>query len=268
MEANFNPEQPSLKTAVLIDATSFPVEVSDVVFSILSQYGEIVVKRAFGNWSKPESRPWAERLALYAVVPAQRFDYPADASVDVDMTIEALDLLKNKKINSFALVTGSGGLGRLAIRLRESGAMVFGFANAPAANGPFRTACSLCWSVEELKALRDNEPEGAEEELIQPVWEDEPKEKEEEEAQNVQAQSPVGLSRFKGLLKQAVAENEGEDGWALLSSVGSSIKVQWPNFNPSDLGYKGLKNMVEEARDIVRVNSVSPCKVRLLDDFN
>ncbi|MDR1578137.1 MAG: NYN domain-containing protein [Deltaproteobacteria bacterium] len=264
MEANFNPEQPNLKTAVLIDATSFPVEVSDLVFNILSQYGDIVVKRAFGNWSKPELRPWAERLALYAVVPAQRFDYPQDNAPDVDIAIEALDLLKHKKINSFALVTGSGALGRLAIRLRESGAMVFGFANSPAANGPFRTACTLFWSVEDLQSLRDNnEAPPPDEDIIQPVWESK-----DDDNPTTDSPSEDDISRFKELLRQAVADNEGDDGWALLSSVGSSIKLQWPSFNPADLGYKGLKNLVEDARDIVRINTASPCKVRLLDDFS
>ncbi|MDR2141384.1 MAG: NYN domain-containing protein [Deltaproteobacteria bacterium] len=265
MEANYAPEGSALKTAVLIDATSFPVEVSDLIFSILAQYGEIVVKRAFGNWSKPELRPWAERLALYAIVPAQRFDYPQDNSPDVDMAIEALDLLRQKKINAFALATGSGALGRLAIRLRESGATVFGFANAPATNGPFRTACSLFWSVEDLQALKDNNeaPPPEEDLLIQPVWDAKT-----EAPSDGPASEEGDLGRFKELLRQAVAENEGDDGWALLSSVGSSIKAQWPNFNPTDLGFKGLKNMVEDARDIVRVNTVSPCKVRLLDDFS
>jgi hypothetical protein len=265
MDANFATDGQTLpKTAVLIDSTSFPVEALDLLFSILSQYGELTVKRAFGNWAKPELRPWAERLAVYSIVPAQRFDYPQDCSPDVDIAIEALDLLADRQIKAFALATGSGALGRLATRLREAGAAVFGFAQPPASLGPFRAACSYFWSTDDLFALRESDdfaPNSNEEDVIQPLWDSKTE-------VSQQPPSEADISRFKELLTQAVTENEGEDGWALLSSVGSSIKALWPGFNPSDLGYKGLKNLVEDARDIVRINTVSPCRVRLLDDFS
>jgi hypothetical protein len=264
MEANYTnegPPSPILKTVVLIDANSFPAEAAEMMFSILAQYGDIIVKRAFGNWSNPELRPWAERLAQQAIVPAQRFDYPDDNSPDVDIAIEAMDLLKDPKINSFALATGNGCLGRLAIRLKEAGAVVFGFAKPPAAGGPLRAACSYFWSVDDLLALEENNDLNSEDNLIQPVWNNNA------EFSPPQPPSEMDINRFRELLKQAVAENEGDDGWALLSSVGSFIKTEWPQFNPPDLGHKGLKNLVEDAKDIVRINTVSPCRVRLLDDF-
>jgi hypothetical protein len=267
MEASFAPEDPSLlRTALLIDAATFPVEAAEPLFATLTQYAEITIKRAFANWSKPEMRPWAERLALFAIVPFQRFDYPQDSAVDVDITIEALDLLKNRKIEAFALATGSGALGRLAIRLREAGAVVYGFAQSPAASGPFRTACSYFWSVDDLFSLRENTEMSAnnDEDLMMPVWDD----ASDDSPLSMLPPSADDLTKFRELLKLAVAENEADDGWALLSSIGSTIKTHWPSFNPTDLGYKNMKNMVEDSKDIVRINNISPFKVRLLDDFS
>jgi hypothetical protein len=274
MDAAYPEEgQPLLKTAVLIDTAGFPAEACDLLFSALSRYGYPAVKRAFGNWSKPELKPWAERLASNAIVPAQRFDYVPSSNSDVDITIEALDLLKSRQIEAFALASSSAALSRLAVRLREEGAFIFGFGPAEAANGPFRAACNYYRSVEELQdPSSPEELPAAPEENIPPLWsgaEEAPYQVSPETEPSFQENQAQSLSQFKELLKKAVAENENEDGWALLSSVGSSIKAMFPAFNPGELGYKALKPLVEEtSRDIVRVNTTSPCKVRLLDDFS
>ncbi|MDR0549621.1 MAG: NYN domain-containing protein [Deltaproteobacteria bacterium] len=265
MDVQNAPDSSAFKIAVIIDATTYPVEVADVLFSILATYGEIVLKRAFANWSNPESRPWAERLAVYGITPVQKFEYPDDKSPDVDIAIEALDLAEQGFVNAFAIVSGSGALSRLATRLKEAGQVVLGFGSPPATSGPFRGSCSIFWTVEDLKTVRDEaESEEAEEnESIGPVWSEEG----EDQPLNAEASEEV-LTRFKNVLKISVAENEGDDGWALLSSVGSSIKIHWPSFNANDLGYKSLKNLVENSKDIVRVNTIAPCRVRLLDDFS
>ncbi|MDR1873068.1 MAG: NYN domain-containing protein [Deltaproteobacteria bacterium] len=284
MDAIYQPASSDLKTAVLIDATSFPPEMAAPVFAILAQRGlTLTVKRAYADWTNHETRPWVDLLAQWALIPEQWFE----DSPDVSLTIEALDLLNKEKVSAFALLTGNGALRRLAMRLRESGATVLGFLSPPASPDLFRATCSEFWSTDDLINLMDNGLAVKEPEPPLARWEP-AIQKAEIISYPAPEPSPLrwapsvsppsggppdledeedDLSHFREVLKKAIAENEDDDGWAKLSTVGSSIKSLWPAFDVNNFGYKNLKSLLESSSDLVRINTGTPLMVRLLDDF-
>ena len=63
------------RIALLIDADNAPAVKIQAILDELSKYGVINVRRAYGNWKKPELKAWEDRLHEFAIRPMQQFDY-------------------------------------------------------------------------------------------------------------------------------------------------------------------------------------------------
>lgn len=63
------------RIALLIDADNSPADKVAVILSELSKLGMTNIRRAYGNWKKPQLKAWEERLHEFAIRPMQQFDY-------------------------------------------------------------------------------------------------------------------------------------------------------------------------------------------------
>lgn len=108
-----------LQFAVLIDAENVSAKYAAVIFDELEKYGYASCRRIYGNWSKENG--WKEEILLaYSIIPIQQFSYTAGKnSTDIAIVIDAMDLLYQRKVDGFCLVTSDSDFTRLAMRLRE-----------------------------------------------------------------------------------------------------------------------------------------------------
>ena len=82
------------RIALLIDADNAPAIKIQAILDELSKHGVINVRRAYGNWKKPELKAWEERLHEFAIRPMQQFDYSKGKNAsDMAMVIDAMELL-------------------------------------------------------------------------------------------------------------------------------------------------------------------------------
>ena len=115
-----------LQFAVLIDAENVSAKYAAVIFDELEKYGYASCRRIYGNWSKENG--WKEEILLaYSIIPIQQFSYTAGKnSTDIAIVIDAMDLLYQRKVDGFCLVTSDSDFTRLAMRLREEKKYVLG----------------------------------------------------------------------------------------------------------------------------------------------
>ncbi|RMH66117.1 MAG: NYN domain-containing protein [Cyanobacteria bacterium J003] len=155
------PPANTLKTAVLYDIENLvfnqgqrldPAKVNELVSldkileSIKStiDLGEIAIKRAYGNWQNKTLQALNDQLKRSQIqrVPVYGHNRDQRNAADIQLALDAIDLIHHyPDINTFVLISGDGGFGSIALRLRDYGKTVIGCAYWNAASLSFQKVC-------------------------------------------------------------------------------------------------------------------------------
>src|SRR5271155_332610 len=160
----------SPRLAVLIDADNASAKIADGLFEEIAKIGEASVRRIYGDFSNPRSKGWADTLSKHAIIPQQQFAYTTGKNAsDITLVIDAMDLLHSGRFDGFCLVSSDSDFTRLASRLREQGADVFGFGEQKTPES-FRQACRKFIYTENLlpEAQVSTAEEGPSNKALQP----------------------------------------------------------------------------------------------------
>ncbi|USX54572.1 NYN domain-containing protein [Lentzea sp. HUAS12] len=219
----------AVKLAVLIDADNAQPSITEALLAEIAKYGTAHVKRAYGDWTGTNLKGWKDHLLAQSIQPIQQFAYTTGKNAtDAAMVIDAMDLLYSDRFDGFCIVSSDSDFTRLAARLRESGLTVYGFGERKTPK-PFVAACDKFIYVENLAHPEDSAPEQA------PL----------ERRPSVSAAQLKGDAALVNLLRNAVEAASDEDGWALLSAVGSIITKQRPDFDSRTYGFAKLSDLVK-----------------------
>jgi uncharacterized protein (TIGR00288 family) len=203
--------------ALLIDADNSPAGAIQKIFAELARHGKVNIRRAYGNWTSTHLRGWAAALHEHAIQPIQQFDLTKGKNAtDIAMTIDAMDMLYTKQVDTFCLVTSDCDFTPLATRIRSEGKVVIGFGERKAPD-VFANACSTFLYLDE---------------------------EQEKPAKKPKASELRGNTKLMNLIRDGIASAEDDDGWASLSRVGSHISNQ-ASFDPRNYGYARLSDLIE-----------------------
>jgi hypothetical protein len=208
--------------AVLIDADNTSPRIAAGLFEEIAKFGEASVRRIYGDFSSPRLRSWADILQKYAIDPYQQFAYTTGKNAsDIALVIDAMDLLHSGRFDGFCLVSSDSDFTRLASRLREEGADVYGF-GARKTPESFRQACRRFIYTENLlpEAEALSEAPGGAPAAIQ----------------SASAAVPI--------LDKAIAQMEAEDGWIGLGVLGRRLANIASDFDPRSYGFRKLSDLV------------------------
>lgn len=129
------------KLAVLIDADNAQASVIQELLAEVSRYGTATIKRAYGDWTTTNLKGWKDVLHTMAIQPVQQFSYTTGKnSTDASLIIDAMDVLHDRRVDGFCLVSSDSDFTRLATRIREAGLVVYGFGERKTPV-PFVAAC-------------------------------------------------------------------------------------------------------------------------------
>ena len=121
-------ESRTRRLAILIDADNTSPRIAAGLFEEVAKFGEASVRRIYGDFSGQRLKSWVDILQKYAIDPYQQFAYTTGKNAsDIALVIDAMDLLHSGRLDGFCLVSSDSDFTRLASRLREQGADVFGF---------------------------------------------------------------------------------------------------------------------------------------------
>lgn len=225
--------------ALLIDADNATAARIEVILSELSGFGGTSIRRAYGNWTKPELRGWVAVLHEHGIRPVQQFDPSKGKNAsDIALAVDAVEILHTQRPDAFALVSSDADFTPLVMHLREHGVAVYGFGDAKTP-GPFQSACSRFLVLNRLAERSEGEDE-----------EDDGTGDGTGSAGGGRAPLRVSPEQLRSdrklvsLLRRAVESAADESGWALVGSVGNHISNQ-SSFDPRNYGYAKLSRLLE-----------------------
>ena len=211
------------RLAVLIDADNAQSGVLAGLLEEVAKYGIAQVRRIYGDWTRPNLAGWKELLLEHSIQPRQQFAYTTGKNAtDAAMIIDAMDLLHSGRFDGFCLVSSDSDFTPLAARIRESGLKVYGFGEKKTPN-PFVAACDK-FIYTELLVAPTADPD---QQMVRPTKE---------------LRGDTGLV---SLLRNAVKDSAGDDGWASLSLVGTTVNKRAPQFDQRNYGYEKLSELIK-----------------------
>ena len=159
--------------ALLIDADNVDPNGIDSVLTVLAELGQVNIRRAYGNWAKDALKRWGDITNRYGIRPHQQFDLTRGKNAtDMAMTIDAVDLLYQGKVDGFGIMSSDSDFTPLVTRLRQDGLPVYCFGDAKTPQA-LQRACTRFIDVAKLIRGQtrdtggDSKTDNVDEELIQ-----------------------------------------------------------------------------------------------------
>src|SRR5207247_3918786 len=212
------------RLAILIDADNTSPRIAAGLFEEVAKFGEASVRRIYGDFSGQRLKSWTEILQKYAIDAYQQFAYTTGKNAsDIALVIDAMDLLHSGRFDGFCLVSSDSDFTRLASRLREEGADVYGF-GAQKTPESFRQACRRFIYTENLlpQAVTSGADTASKSKSLQPP----------------SAAIPI--------LEKAISQIESEDGWVMLGPVGQHISNLFSDFDVRSYGHSKLSDLIRK----------------------
>lgn len=211
--------------AVLIDADNTSPQIAGGLFEEVAKFGEASVRRIYGDFSAGQLKSWTDILQKHAIDPYQQFAYTKGKNAsDIALVIDAMDLLHSGRFDGFCLVSSDSDFTRLASRLREQGADVYGF-GAQKTPESFRQACRRFIYTENLLPAP-------------PVASGANAAPKSKSSQPPSAAIPI--------LTKAISQVESEDGWVMLGEVGGQVSNLFSDFDVRSYGHNKLSDLVRK----------------------
>lgn len=136
--------------ALLIDADNTTPAGIDPVLTVMAELGQVNIRRAYGNFAKQGLSKWGEITNKYGIRPQQQFDVSKGKNAtDMAMTIDAIDLLYQGKVDGFGIMSSDSDFTPLVTRLRQDGLVVYGFGSDKTPQ-PFKSACTRFIDIDQL----------------------------------------------------------------------------------------------------------------------
>ena len=216
--------------ALLIDADNVNPKGIDSVLTVLAELGQVNIRRAYGNWAKDALKKWGDITNRYGIRPHQQFDLTRGKNAtDMAMSIDAVDLLYQGKVDGFGIMSSDSDFTPLVTRLRQDGLPVycFGDGKTPMA---LKTACTRFIDVDKL--MHGDRPAKTEA----------PARKGDQPAEPQITDNAVEQELIDLLGDAWKASNRDDDGYARLQEVGQ-IAGNRSSFDVRNYGFKQLSEM-------------------------
>lgn len=144
--------------ALLIDCDNISFKMIDPILKEVEQYGDVIIKRAYGNWSSDRLNNWTTKLMPLSIKPIHQIDYTKGKNAtDMAIVIDAMDLLHMRKASAIALVSSDSDFTPLAMKLLEEGlkVYVFGSSTTPLS---LKNACNVFTDINALCSKPEDKP--------------------------------------------------------------------------------------------------------------
>lgn len=139
------------KIGLFFDAENISAKFVDEIFNELAKVGEVILKRAYHNWSHPKTQSWQEKLQEFAIDPIQIFpNLSGKNAVDIKLTVDAINLTYTNSIDTIVLVSSDSDFTVLATDIKSKGIEVIGFGEVKTPDS-FRKAFSSFYELPKKK---------------------------------------------------------------------------------------------------------------------
>lgn len=253
-------EKDNPRLAVLIDAdnTFNVIPIIDELFEEISKFGDASVRRIYGDWTQTQLSKWKEILPKHAIQPMQQYaNTKGKNSTDSALIIDAMDLLYTAPLDGFCIVSSDSDFTRLAIRLRESGKLVYGFGEQKTPES-LTAACNQFIYIEILSQNKISDTTDNEHNSSSSV-KNKAKANSNLSSTNTAASENIFLApvvkktskqlasdaKLVSLIRSAISSLSDDNGFANLSEVKKHISKNYSAFDSRNYGYPKFSNLIE-----------------------
>jgi len=223
MQKNFN-------IAVLIDGDNAQPKLLKEILEEVAKYGKATIRRIYGDWTTNQMKGWKDVINLHSFNPIQKFSYTKGKnSTDSLLIIDAMDILHEKNIDGFCIVSSDSDYTGLAKRIREHGVFVMGI-------GRKTTPMAFIQSCEIFTFCENISTETLNEEPPRKTVKRKTQKHTEEKTQEPQK------SNLKNLDK-AFEISVGEDDETSVAQIGINLRKIDPSFDARDFGCRNLTQL-------------------------
>ncbi len=233
--------------AVLIDAENVGAQNAKQIFDEASNYGNIVVKRIFADWSKASVKGWKDEVNRYSMTAVQQFEVtPRKNTIDIALIIQALVILFEKDVDVFCIAAGDSDYTRLVRELRERNKAVIGLGGRNV-NQSFVNAFNefIYFDEGEEKASNRRKEKGKTVAAKAPV-----------QQPAAPAQEEILDNKRKSDLHNIIDRLIDNNGRAFFSQVSSEMKQKYSDFIPKNFGCNSFKKMMEKLMPYLKKYSI------------
>jgi len=212
------------RIALLVDGENAQWSVFPSLMIEAGRYGDLTLRRIYGDWTSTSMAGWKESLHSFAVQPVQQFRYTVGKNAtDSSLIIDAMDILHANTVDGFIIVSSDSDFTRLATRIREGGRFVIGIGEFKTPKA-FVNACNVFTYTENLRET-GKMPETESRDII-------------EMSPDPSGEDPLPL------LLESFDLSVHEDGWADLASFGNYLRQIDPGFDPRSHGHRQLIHLI------------------------
>ena len=229
-----------MKVAVLIDAENISFKYAKLILDEASRLGTVVCRRIYGDWSEQSLSSWKNAIMEYSFNAIQQcHNTKGKNASDSALIIDAMDLMHESNYHCMCIVSSDSDFSKLASRLRESEIYVVGM-------GETKTPVSFRSSCDKFLYL---------DVLLNKYKEAEIRLKEQEQAES-KSPNQSKTEEKSGLNKRAIIEEidtiisdeSAEDGWIMLSDLGSKLSQKFPDFDVRNFGFSKLSGLIKSLK--------------------
>lgn len=213
------------KIALLIDADNISMKYADCIIDELNKYGDIVIRRVYGDWSKQTIASWMEVCQKYAMKPVmQENNVSGKNASDICLVIDAMKLLFSNKADIFCIVSSDSDFTLLAKEIRENGIPVIGM-------GEEKTPIAFINACKKFVLLNS---------LIN-------EDSEVEENFNILESNNIitDINTIQKSIMEIIVDNENKGKKTELGEIGSRLSKKFPEFDIRNYGFSKLSSFVQ-----------------------
>ena len=231
--------------AVLIDAENVPASGAKQIFDEASNYGNILVKRIFADWSKSSVKGWKEEVNRYSMTAEQQFEVQARKNTtDIALIIQALIILFEKDVDVFCIAAGDNDYTRLVRELRERDKTVIGLGGRNVNQSYVNAFNEFIYldGGQEVKTSEKKPSAGKNKAQQLPVMP--PPEQE------------ILDNKRKSDLHNIIDRLIDNNGKAFFAQISSEMKQKYSDFIPKNFGCNSFKKMMEKLMPYLKKYSI------------
>ena len=102
------------RIAMLIDGDNAQPRLIENILAETGKYGLVTIRRIYGDWTTSNMKGWKDKLNDNAIQPIQQFRYTIGKNAtDSAMIIDAMDILYERSVDGFCLVSSDSDYTRL-----------------------------------------------------------------------------------------------------------------------------------------------------------
>lgn len=213
-------QQPNI--AIFIDAENIDGKCAQFVFETALAQGTVLFKRIYADWRREHLANWESAISNYSIKAMQCFAFAKGKnSSDMLMVTDILEILYEKKIDIFAIVSSDSDFTNVVQKLRESGKKVLGFGKKANSATSYINSFNEFFYIDNDSGADDGESAGAN--SPKPI------------------RSAI-IHNIEGIAARIIDER----GRAEYSLVRDEIVKIYPNFVPRNYGYTSFRALLRD----------------------